>query len=65
MPQLARAVGMGDEELRNWIGTLDPARALRIQQAHPLAFFDLHLRGRRGHLLDGPSANFPEVKFIP
>lgn len=56
---------MGDEELRNWIGTLDPARALRIQQAHPLAFFDLHLRGRRGHLLDGPSANFPEVKFIP
>jgi len=64
-PQLATAVGMSDEELRARIGTLDPARAVRIQQAYPLAFFDLHLRGRRGHLLDGPSAAFPEVTFIP
>lgn len=64
VPQLAKAIGMGDEELRGWIGTLDPARALRIQQAYPLAFFDLHLR-HRGHLLDGPSAAFPEVRFIP
>ena len=64
IPQLAKAVGMSDEELRGWIGTLDPARALRIQQAYPLAFFDLQLR-QRGHLLDGPSAAFPEVKFIP
>jgi hypothetical protein len=55
---------MSDEELENWIGTLDPARAARIQQAYPLAFFDLHLR-RRGQLLDGPSAAFPEVTFIP
>ncbi|MFG1888168.1 alpha/beta hydrolase family protein [Micromonospora sp. NPDC049051] len=65
IPQLAKAVGMSDEELPGWIGTLDPARAQRIQQAYPLAFFDLHLRGRRGRLLDGPSAAFPEVKFIP
>ncbi len=64
VPQLAKAIGMGDEELRGWIGTLDPARALRIQQAYPLAFFDLHLR-HRGNLLDGPSAAFPEVRFIP
>lgn len=64
MPQLAKAIGMSDEELRRRIGTLDPARAVRIQQAYPLAFFDLHLRGRRGHLLDHPSPAFPEVKFI-
>lgn len=64
IPQLAAAVGMSDEELRGWIGTLDPARAVRIQQAYPLAFFDLHLR-RRGRLLDGPSPAFPEVTFIP
>lgn len=43
---------------------LDPARATRIQQAYPLAFFDRHLR-HRGHLLDGPSPAFPEVRFIP
>jgi predicted dienelactone hydrolase len=64
VPQLANAIGMSDEELQGWIGTLDPARAVRIQQAYPLAFFDQHLRGRRGHLLDGPSPTFPEVKFI-
>ncbi|MEV5878782.1 acetylhydrolase [Streptomyces sp. NPDC052101] len=64
IPQLAKAVGMSDEELRGWIGTLDPARAVRIQQAYPLAFFDLHLR-QRGQLLDGPCPAFPEVRFIP
>jgi dienelactone hydrolase len=65
IPQLAQAVGMSDEDLRGWIGTLDPDRAVRIQQAYPLAFFDLHLRHRPGHLLDGPSPAFPEVTFIP
>ncbi|MEU0007941.1 hypothetical protein ABZ079_27590 [Streptomyces sp. NPDC006314] len=25
MPQLGKAIGMSDEELRSWIGTLDPA----------------------------------------
>lgn len=64
-PQLAAALGLSDEELRSWIGTLDPMRALRIQQAYPLAFFDRHLRGRRSRLLDGPSAAFPEVRFLP
>ncbi|MEV6302111.1 acetylhydrolase [Actinoplanes sp. NPDC051861] len=65
LPQLARLTGMSDEELASWIGTLDPARALRIQQAYPLAFFDLHLRGRRQRLLEGPSAAFPEVRYLP
>ncbi|OXY93343.1 acetylhydrolase [Streptomyces diastatochromogenes] len=65
IPQLAQAVGMSDADLQGWIGTLDPARAVRIQQAYPLAFFDLHLRHRRERLLDGPSAAFPEVKFLP
>jgi predicted dienelactone hydrolase len=64
MPQLAAVTGMSDEELRGWIGALDPARAVRIQQAYPLAFFDLHLR-HRGHLLDRPDPTFPEVLFIP
>ena len=65
LPQLAVATGMSDAELRDWIGTLDPARAVRIQQAYPLAFFDQHLRHRRQRLLDGPSRAFPEVEFIP
>jgi dienelactone hydrolase len=65
IPQLAKAIGMSDEELRSWVGTLDPVRAVRIQQAYPLAFFDRHLRHRRAHLLDGPSRAFPEVRFLP
>ncbi|GIJ81297.1 Platelet-activating factor acetylhydrolase, isoform II [Micromonospora phaseoli] len=65
IPQLARLMGMSDEELEGWIGTLDPARAIRIQQAYPLAFFDRHLRGVRSRLLDGPSRAFPEVHFLP
>ncbi|MEO3928482.1 acetylhydrolase [Micromonosporaceae bacterium B7E4] len=64
IPQLARITGMSDEELASWIGTLNPFRAVRIQQAYPLAFFDLHLR-HRGHLLGGPNPAFPEVQFIP
>ena len=65
VPQLATIIGMSDAELESWVGTLDPRRAVRIQQAYPLAFFDLHLRRRRGHLLNGPSPAFPEVRFIP
>lgn len=67
IPQLAPALGMSDADLQGWIGTLAPARAVRIQQAYPLAFFDLHLRHlrHRAKLLDGPSAAFPEVRFIP
>ena len=64
LPQLAAATGMNDADLRDWIGTLDPARAVRIQQAYPLAFFDQHLRHRRQRLLEGPSRAFPEVEFI-
>ncbi|ATL32514.1 alpha/beta hydrolase family protein [Streptomyces formicae] len=64
IPQLAKLVGMSDEELGDWIGTLDPDRAVRIQQAYPSAFFDLHLRHRRGRLLEGPSRRFPEVAFL-
>ncbi|MFC6023311.1 alpha/beta hydrolase family protein [Plantactinospora solaniradicis] len=63
VPQLARIIGMSDEELAGWVGTLDPARGVRIQQAYPLAFFDLHLR-HRGNLLDGPNPAFPEMRFI-
>ena len=64
-PQVAKAVGMSDDDLRQQIGTLDPHRAVRIEQAYPLAFFDRHLRGRRTPLLDGPSAAFPEVAHLP
>ncbi len=65
MPQLGRVIGLSDEELRDYIGTLDPARSVRIQQAYPLAFFDQHLRQRRQRLLEGPARAFGEVRYLP
>ncbi|MGW6407126.1 alpha/beta hydrolase family protein [Streptomyces vinaceus] len=64
-PQVAKLLGWSGQQLQDVIGTLDPAQAVKIQQAYPLAFFDEHLRHRRGHLLDGPSPTFPAVAFLP
>ncbi|MFB7667808.1 alpha/beta hydrolase family protein [Kitasatospora sp. NPDC056138] len=64
-PQVAKLLGWSAQQLQDSIGTLDPDQAVKIQQAYPLAFFDEHLRHRRGHLLDGPSPAFPAVTFLP
>ncbi|MFC8127197.1 alpha/beta hydrolase family protein [Streptomyces sp. NPDC057302] len=64
-PQVAKLLGWNEQQLQDAIGTLDPDQAVKIQQAYPLAFFDEHLRHRRGHLLDGPSPAFPAVTFVP
>jgi predicted dienelactone hydrolase len=64
-PQVARLFEWSGQQLQDVIGTLDPDQAVKIQQAYPLAFFDEHLRHRRGHLLDGPSPAFPAVTFLP
>ncbi|MFJ6619205.1 alpha/beta hydrolase family protein [Kitasatospora sp. NPDC091335] len=66
IPQAGRLLGMTEEQIRSKVGTLDPQRGIRVQQAYPRAFFDLHLRGRHcGDLLDGPSPAFPEVVYHP
>ncbi|MEU3481950.1 acetylhydrolase [Streptomyces sp. NPDC033753] len=64
-PQVAKLLGWSGQQLQDVIGTLDPDQAVKIQQAYPLAFFDAHLRRRRGHLLDGPSPAFPAVTYLP
>lgn len=62
--QAAKILGLGQEAVLGYVGTMDPDEGVRIQQAYPLAFFDLHLRHRASRLLDGPSPEFPAVKFI-
>ena len=42
-------------------GSIAARRAHRIVTAYMLAFFDRYLKGRATTLLDGPSAEFPEV----
>ncbi|MFF8831267.1 alpha/beta hydrolase family protein [Streptomyces sp. NPDC015131] len=43
--------------------TITPARAVGVVRAYTGAFFDLHLRMRPQPLLDGPTADNPEVRF--
>ncbi|MFJ8825061.1 alpha/beta hydrolase family protein [Streptomyces sp. NPDC102467] len=64
LPQIAGRLGLPAETLTGWVGTVPTARAVAAQRAYLTAFFDRHLRGRDGGLLDGPSARFPEVGFV-
>ncbi|MFI6155129.1 alpha/beta hydrolase family protein [Kitasatospora sp. NPDC051170] len=63
LPLLAPLLGMSAPKLEEEVGTIPGHRAQAFQRAYPRAFFDLHLRGGRGRLLDGPSAGFPEVGY--
>jgi len=47
-----------------WIGTVNPARAVAAEHAYIGAFFDLHLRGRASKLLDHPSPGDPDIQFL-
>jgi hypothetical protein len=43
------------------VGNIDGYKMLKIMNAYILAFFDKHLKGIDSPLLNGPSADFPEV----
>ncbi|WP_283137099.1 alpha/beta hydrolase family protein [Rhizohabitans arisaemae] len=63
IPMAAKALGLTKQQLEEVVGTIPAARALAFQRAYVPAFFDLHLRGRKVPLLDGPSPDFPEVGY--
>ncbi|AUY48133.1 alpha/beta hydrolase [Streptomyces sp. CB01881] len=49
---------------REQYGTIKGARGLVATRAYLGAFFDRHLLGRPGQLLDRPSAAYPEVSLV-
>ena len=67
-PQLA-AVGLipwtiqadGRQSVEGAVGKIDPDHAIALNRAYIRAFFDRTLKGIDNHLLDGPSAAYPEV----
>lgn len=66
--QLERALPLPPEAvaaLTGSIGTIDADRAVAAQRAYLREFFDLHLLGRGGRLLSGPSPRYPEIAFVP
>ncbi|GAA5081080.1 putative dienelactone hydrolase [Thermocatellispora tengchongensis] len=56
VPLLADALGIEQP------GSLPAARSVEITRTYVRAFLDLHLRGERQPLLDGPSPRYPEVE---
>ncbi|GAB3931347.1 hypothetical protein GCM10029976_035140 [Kribbella albertanoniae] len=67
---LLRQLVPNDLELRQLasnrtLGTVDPARGLAAQRAYLTAYFDQVLRHNPSPLLNGPSADFPEITFVP
>jgi hypothetical protein len=47
-----------------YIGTIPAGEAITAQRAYIRAFFGLQLRHDDNHLLDGPSAQYPEIDFV-
>ncbi|GHE06330.1 alpha/beta hydrolase family protein [Streptomyces alanosinicus] len=48
---------------RKDIGSIDPATAIRTNEAYVSAYFDHWLRGGSGRLLEGPSPEYPDMAF--
>ncbi|MFB9236530.1 alpha/beta hydrolase family protein [Plantactinospora siamensis] len=65
LPQIARQLGLPDSFVTEAIGSIQPGRAVRTEETLVAAFFDRWLRGRDGHLLDGPSPRLRDVTFVP
>ncbi|MFG1607675.1 alpha/beta hydrolase family protein [Actinoplanes sp. NPDC049265] len=57
--------GAPPEEITPIVGSINGPRSVAVQRAYLRAFFDRHLRHRPGRLLDGPSARYPEMRFLP
>ncbi|MFJ1792001.1 alpha/beta hydrolase family protein [Kitasatospora griseola] len=65
LPQLARQGAISAEALHDGIGEIRPDRAVSATRTYVADFFDRWLRGHDDHLLDGPSARFPEMVHTP
>lgn len=64
LPQVRRGLELPAGTYVPLLGTVDPAAAVAAGRAYLAAFFDRHLRGRDGRLLDGPSRRHPAVRFV-
>ncbi|WP_194917367.1 alpha/beta hydrolase family protein [Catenulispora rubra] len=64
VPEAAAAVGFPPSTVQQLIGTVDPARSVIAVRTYVRAYFDRFVRGHDNHLLDRPSAAFPEIEFL-
>ena len=64
VPQVAPLIGMPQSWVVEEIGTIDGPRAVVVERTYIGAWFDMYLRHRRSDLLTGPSASYPEIRFV-
>jgi hypothetical protein len=64
LPQIAAQTGLPSSVVTKDLGTIQPAPAVRAEQAYISAFFGHWLRGQSGQLLAGPSPRYPQIQFI-
>ncbi|MGK5643059.1 alpha/beta hydrolase family protein [Streptomyces sp. URMC 126] len=62
--QVGLPPGVPPEDAAGAFGTISSDRSNALTRAYLVAFFDRQLRNAPGKLLDGPSAEFPEVAFL-
>ncbi|MFJ9695547.1 alpha/beta hydrolase family protein [Kitasatospora sp. NPDC101183] len=65
LPQLAAQGAVKPGPVSETIGGIRPERAVLATRTYVADFFDRWLRGHDDHLLDGPSAAFPEMVYEP
>jgi len=64
VPQVAPIIGMPPSWVIEGIGTINGPRAVTVERAYINAWFDMHLRHHDSGLLTGPSASYPEIRFV-
>jgi pimeloyl-ACP methyl ester carboxylesterase len=65
LPPAAGAIGYPPDVVRQFLGTIDPVRAVLVVRTYLRGFMDLHLRHRGTDLFDGPTPRYPEIQFVP
>ncbi|MEY9862739.1 dienelactone hydrolase [Catenulispora sp. GAS73] len=64
VPEAAATIGFPPSMVQQLIGTVDPTRSVLDVRTYMRAYFDRFVRGHDNHLLDRPSAAFPEIEFL-
>ncbi|WP_233161010.1 alpha/beta hydrolase family protein [Actinophytocola xanthii] len=62
--QAAPQLGLTPDQITEVVGTIGGQRAVGVVPAYVDAYFDRYLRHDNSHLLDGPSARYPEIRFV-
>jgi dienelactone hydrolase len=63
--QAAPVLGLTPDQVTAAVGAIQGQRAVAVLRPYVNAYFDRYLRHHDSHLLNGPSARYPEIRFTP